>query len=127
MSGRPGEPTVFGFVAVDAGRKIRPLVDRIALEIARMGHSATVTEWFSNVEADHDYVLYAAEHVETAWKSIVGRQVDRLFRVGRSDKAPPAHVAAYASETLQQQQLVDSAGIVDLGQILLRPLANARD
>ncbi|MCF8503499.1 MAG: patatin-like phospholipase family protein [Caulobacter sp.] len=111
-----GEPTVFGFVAVDAGRKIRPLVDKIALEIARMGHSVTVagveathapTEWFSNVEADHDYVLYAAEHVETAWKSIVGRQVDRLFRVGRGDKAPPAHVASYASETLQQQQLVD--------------------
>ena len=111
-----GEPTVFGFVAVDAGRKVRPLVDKIALEIARIGLSVTVagvesthapTEWFSNVEADHDFVLYAAEHGETAWKAIVGRQVDRLFRVGRGDKPPPANVASYASETLQKQQLVD--------------------
>ena len=111
-----GEPTVFGFVAIDAGRKIRPLVDKIALEIARTGQSVTVagveatsapTEWFSNVEADHDYVLYAAEHGETAWKAIVGRQVDRLFRVGRGDKPPPKSLGGYASETLQQQQLVD--------------------
>jgi NTE family protein len=111
-----GEPTVFGFIAADGGRKIRPLVDKIALEIARSGHSVTVagaeathapTEWFSNVEADHDYVLYAAEHAETAWKPIVGRQVDRLFRIGRGDRPPPARFASYASETLQQQQLVD--------------------
>ncbi|MDP1630352.1 MAG: patatin-like phospholipase family protein [Caulobacter sp.] len=111
-----GEPTVFGFIAADAGRKIRPLVDKVALEIARMGHTVTVagveatqapTEWFSNVEAEHDYVLYAAEHNETAWKPIVGRQVDRLFRVGRGEKAPPAEYASFASETLQRQQLVD--------------------
>ncbi|MFZ5669954.1 MAG: patatin-like phospholipase family protein [Pseudomonadota bacterium] len=111
-----GEPTVFGFIAADAGRKIRPLVDRIALEIARLGHSVTVagveathapTEWFSNVEADHDFVLYAAEHGETAWKPIVGRQVDRLFRIGRGDRPPPRSLEAYASPALQQQQLVD--------------------
>lgn len=111
-----GEPTVFGFIAAEAGRKIRPLVDKIALEIARLGHSVTVagveathapTEWFSNVEADHEFVLYAAEHGETAWKPIVGRQVDRLFRVGRGDRSPPAALEVYGTDTLQQQQLVD--------------------
>lgn len=111
-----GDPSVFGFIAVDGSRKIRPLVEKIALEIARLGYSVTVvgaeathapTEWFSNTEADYDYVLYAAEFSETAWKPLVGRQVDRLFRVGRGDRPPPAVVESHASEPLQEQQLVD--------------------
>ncbi|MGK3151768.1 hypothetical protein VQE80_15395, partial [Staphylococcus shinii] len=65
-------------------------------EIVAMGYSATTagrealnapTEWFSNVENAHDFVLYAAEADETAWKHLVGRQVDRLFLVGRGDQA----------------------------------------
>jgi len=111
-----GDPTVFGFISADGGRKIRPLIDKIALAIARAGFSVTVvgaeatnapTEWFSNTEADYDYVLYAAEFGEPAWKTLVGRQVDRLFRVGRGDKAPPAAMESHASEPLQEQQLVD--------------------
>lgn len=111
-----GDPTVFGFVAVDGGRKVRPLVDKIALSIARLGFSVTVigseatsapTEWFSNTEADYDYVLYAAEQGEAAWKVLVGRQVDRLFRVARGDRAPPADLDRALAEPLQSQQLVD--------------------
>jgi len=111
-----GDPTVFGFIPTDAGRKIRPLVEKIALCIARLGFSVTVvgaeathapTEWFSNTEADYDYVLYAAEFGETAWKPLVGRQVDRLFRIGRGDRPPPTAFESHASEPLQEQQLVD--------------------
>ncbi|ATQ42625.1 patatin-like phospholipase family protein [Caulobacter mirabilis] len=111
-----GEPSVYGFIAAGPGRKIRPLVEKIALEIARQDHSVTVvgseaanapTEWFSNTEADYDYVLYAAEHADDGWKSTVGRQVDRIFWVGHGDRPPPATVEAYASEPLQEQQLVD--------------------
>ena len=111
-----GDPTVFGFIAADGGRRIRPIVEKIALAIARSGFSVTVvgaeatnapTEWFSNTEADYDYVLYAAEFGETGWKPLVGRQVDRLFRVGRGDRPPPAVMETHASEPLQEQQLVD--------------------
>jgi len=111
-----GEPTVFGFIAVEGGRKIRPLVEKIALEVARLSYSVTVvgseaagapTEWFSNTEGDYDFVFYSAEFGEPAWKPIVGRQVDRLFRVGRGDRPPPATVESHASEPLQEQQLVD--------------------
>lgn len=109
-------PTVFGFIAVDPSRKIRPLVEKIALEIARLGYSVTVagseassapTEWFSHVEGDHDYVLYAAEADETQWKPIVGRQVDRLFEVGRGDRPAPEAMDHHASMTLRDQHLVD--------------------
>lgn len=111
-----GEPTVFGFIAADSGRKIRPLVEKIALQVARLSYSVTVvgaeaagapTEWFSNTEGDYDFVFYSAEFGETAWKPIVGRQVDRLFRIGQGDRAPPAVVESHASEPLQEQQLVD--------------------
>ncbi len=111
-----GDPSVYGFIAVEPGAAIRPIVERLARCIEALGYSVTVeggesahapTEWFSNVERGHDFVLYVAEADETAWKHIVGRQVDRLFRVGRGDRPPPAQTPAYASGPLQERRLVD--------------------
>jgi NTE family protein len=121
-----GEPSVFGFIGVTGEIRVRDLVEDIALEIRRLGFSVTTvgdesisapTEWFSNVEQTHDFVLYAAEAVQTNWKLIVGRQVDRLFRIGFGDQDPPEHVDLNASAPLQSQQLVDL--------ILLHPTGRA--
>lgn len=122
-----GDPSVFGFIAVEPGAAIRPIIERLARCIETLGYSVTVeggeslsapTEWFSNVEREHDFVLYVAEADETAWKHVVGRQVDRLFRVGRGDREPPASIPSYASGPLQAQRLVDL--------ILLQPASLAR-
>lgn len=111
-----GEPSVYGFVSIGEPTPIRPLVDRIAREVGRLGYSVTVigaeaqhapTEWFSNVEHDYDFVLYAAEADDQGWRPVVGRQVDRLFRVGRGDTAPPEGAVNKASDPLQAQRLVD--------------------
>ena len=111
-----GDPCVFGFTAADRGGRIRPMIAKIARAMAEMGHSITLvgseaasapTEWFSNVEGDHEYVLYVAEAGESAWTTVVSRQVDRLFRVGHADRPPPAGPELHAAETLQEQQLVD--------------------
>jgi NTE family protein len=119
-----GDPSVYGFIAVEPGKAIRPIVERIAHAIGVLGYSVTVegaesllapTEWFSAVERQHDFVLYVAEAGETAWKHVVGRQVDRLFRVGLGDHRPPAVIPSYASGPLQDQRLVDL--------ILLQPAA----
>ena len=92
-----GDPSVFGFVTLGDPIALRPLVDKIAREIGKLGYSVTVvgaeatqapTEWFSTVEHQHDFVLYVAEHEDLAWRAVVGRQVDRLFRVARGDRAP---------------------------------------
>jgi NTE family protein len=94
-----GDPSVFGFIAVEPAPPIRPIVERLA-RASNLGYSVTVeggesllapTEWFSNVEREHDFVLYVAEADETAWKHVVGRQVDRLFRVGRGDARRRPH------------------------------------
>jgi NTE family protein len=126
--GRPtlGEPSVFGFIGVSEEVATREFVERIALEIQASGYSVATageeslnapTEWFSNVEQAHDFVLYAADYGQTAWKQLVSRQVDRLFRVGRGDAKPPAQVDFFASRTLQEL-------LVDL--ILIQPIGQAR-
>jgi NTE family protein len=111
-----GDPSVYGFIAVEPGKRIRPIIERIAHAIGDLGYSVTVegvesllapTEWFSTVERRHDFVLYVAEAEETAWKHVVGRQVDRLFRVGLGDRRPPPVIPSYASGPLQDQRLVD--------------------
>ena len=111
-----GEPSVFGFIGVTGEVKVRELVEGLAVEIAKLGYSATTlgdeaqqapTEWFSNVEQAHDFVLYAAEAGQTAWKHIVGRQVDRLFRVGRGDHTPPEQIDLYAYSALESHRFVD--------------------
>src|SRR5258705_5264300 len=88
--GGVGEPTVFGFVPLGQVGALRPLVERISREIARLDYSVTVlgaeaqtapTEWFSEVERTHDFVLYVAETADAGWRNVVARQADRLFRV----------------------------------------------
>ncbi len=110
------EPAVFGFTSLSAHVRARDLVEALELEIANLGYSvasagaevqSAPTEWFSNLEETHDVVLYAAEDDEPAWKAIVGRQVDRLFGVGRGEDAPPAKVELCASPPLVEQQLID--------------------
>jgi NTE family protein len=112
-----GEPTVFGFAAVGEGLTLRPLVERIGAEISRVGYEVTVvgaeavqapTEWFSDVERAHDFVLYVAEAGDVGWRQLVARQVDRLFRVARGDRKPPdPPPAAQPSGPLQANRLVD--------------------
>ena len=112
-----GEPSVFGFIGLSAAVRVRPLVAEIASRIGKLGYRATIvgveallapTEWFSNVERDHDFVLYVAEADELSWKSLVGRQGDRLFRIANGADTPPPNLPeAVAADPLQVQQLVD--------------------
>jgi len=114
--GPVGEPSVFGFVPVGRPGAVRPLVERLEREIAALGYAVTTvgseaasapTEWFSEVERTHDFVLYVAERDETSWAPFVPRQVDRLFRVGRGDRPAEAEGRPAGAATLQEQGLVD--------------------
>ncbi|MBJ7411565.1 MAG: patatin-like phospholipase family protein [Phenylobacterium sp.] len=114
--GPVGEPSVFGFVPAGRPGPLRPIVERLEREIAALGYAVTTvgseaasapTEWFSEVERVHDFVLYVAERDETAWAPFVPRQVDRLFRVGRGDRTAEAHDRLPGAATLHEQGLVD--------------------
>lgn len=114
--GPVGDPSVFGFIPVGRPGLIRPIVERLEREIAAAGYQVTTvgaeaasapTEWFSEVERVHDFVLYVAERDDGGWLGFVPRQVDRLFRVGRGDRPAEAQGAPASAATLQDQGLVD--------------------
>jgi len=122
-----GNPSVFGFVGVEGGVRTRGLIEALARAIGALGYSVTTageeaqhapTEWFSNVESSHDFVLYAADVDQVAWKQIIGRQVDRLFRIGRGDQPPPAPMDPFTAPALESQFLLDL--------ILIQPVGAAR-
>lgn len=95
-----GYPSVFGFIGVTEGAEARRLADRVAEIIRRQGYRALAvgveaqslpTEWFSNIENAHDFVLYAAEAIEAAWRTFATRQADHLFHIALArHPAPPA-------------------------------------
>jgi len=125
--GPVGEPSVFGFIPVGRPGAIRPMVERLEREIAALGYAVTTvgaeaaaapTEWFSEVERVHDFVLYVAERDETSWAPFVPRQVDRLFRVGRGDRPAEGEGVPPGAATLMDQ------GLVDL--ILMQPVETER-
>lgn len=111
-----GEPAVFGFMAVNGAVGARDLAEKIGAEIGALGASVDVIgveaahapiEWFSRVEEAHDIVLYAAEADEMAWKTVVSRQVDRMFLVGDGSSPPPQDVITHPALTLQTHHLLD--------------------
>ena len=55
-----------------------------------------VVEWLSNLELDHDYVLYQCDPGPTQWTVRCLRQADRILLVGdaRSDPAGPTRARA---------------------------------
>ena len=115
-AGATSEPAVFGFTSLCPSASVRSLVDALESEILRLGYTVAAagaevqsapTEWFSNLEEQHDFVLYAAEYDQPGWRAIVGRQVDRLFFVGAGAEQPPPDVRSYASPPLLEQQLAD--------------------
>jgi len=111
-----GEPSVFGIIGVGDGAPVRQFAERITDAIEAMGYDCVVmgveamaapTEWFSNVEAEHDFVIYAAETADEAWRQLVGRQIDRLFLLGRGDRTPPERHLIQIPHALERQGLVD--------------------
>ena len=103
-------------------------MEKIAAEIAALDYKVTTigseaqsapTEWFSDVEKTHDFVLYVAEAGDGGWRQSVARQVDRLFHIGRGDRKPPKPDPVPAAPTPLQ-----AANLVDL--ILLQPAEIAR-
>lgn len=124
--GAISSPSVFGFIGATPDIDTRGFVEQIAREIGALGYSVATagqetlnapTEWFSNVELAHDFVLYSADCDQSGWKQLVARQVDRLFHVGRGDMRPPPEVMRHESGALQSM-------LIDL--ILIQPAGLAR-
>jgi NTE family protein len=111
-----GEPSAFGLIGACEACQARPLAEAVAAEVRKLGLRAAVVgaeglsataEWFTELEEEHEVVIYAAEAGDHAWKSVAARQVDHLFRIGVAMEAPPMDPQATAAEALQKERLVD--------------------
>ena len=109
--GPVGEPSVFGFLPVGRPGPIRPIVERLAYEIAGLGYEVTTvgseaddapTEWFSEVERVHDFVLYVAERDEPGWVSTARKAWGRAITLGRPVPTGADRSAPQPSRTSRQ-------------------------
>ena len=114
--GAASDPTVFGFVGVDPTIPVRPLLEKVEAELAKLGFSAAVVgsealpapiAWFTQTELQHEFVLYCAEAGERDWVEVCGRQVDRLVLIGDGDAEPPKDTSPFAGEAIRQHRLID--------------------
>lgn len=110
------DPTVFGFVGLDRAIDVRGLLEQVSVQLAVLGFSSVVVGkeataapivWFTQIEQNNDFVLYAAEAGETEWAEVCGRQVDRLVLVALGDGKPPKEPSAFAAEAIRQHRLID--------------------
>ena len=119
-------PTVFSLIGCEA-TAARVLAGTLADALQTQGSRTVVagaealsrpTAWFSELEASHNLVLYAAEHGETEWIERCGRQADRLLLLGRGDRAPPRVSCAITLQAIRRQRSADL--------VLLQPAAAER-
>lgn len=86
-------PTAKDVACSDFVRRLRDALAKLGfktcvLDSASAGKS---TEWFNNVEHDHDIVLYEANTEVDSWTRLCKRQADRIFLVIDAN-APPSNL-----------------------------------
>lgn len=112
----PAQPSVFGLCAVQAELDVRGLAESVAVILRAGGYRVIVfgsearkssADWFSDAERSNDYVLYVAQPDDSDWIALIGRQVDRIFRVANGAAPPPPDLQAVPGDTPYSQRLTD--------------------
>ncbi len=78
------------------------------------GVADRASEWFNNIEADHDLIIYLAEPDTTDWTQFCLRQADYMLLVAQGDAiltpdSPPQRLLADASQCHRALIVLDNA------------------
>lgn len=101
------QPKTFALVPLQVGFDHEPLAQQLAGELIRMGAKTAVidavsrnqaAEWFHNVEAAHDIVIYRGDAPDSGWSQHCLRQADRIFFFARGDRPLPPRPIRVAKE-----------------------------
>jgi NTE family protein len=118
---------ILGFVAVCDSVAMRDLVEALAERMRNMGASVAVlgaeadscsSAELSQLEAEHDFLLMAAERQDFDFAEFCGRQIDRLILVGSAHSPLPDGPFRFAAVAIQRHRLMDL--------ILIQPPDTAR-
>ncbi len=113
---KSSEPNVYALVSLKKGLVMRDLAETIATAIKKMGYSVKVvdqsaasqpTEWYSTVEAQHDYTLFCAEASDGSWISQCLRQSDRALLFGQGGSPAPQFADLKFNTPLVRQGFFD--------------------
>lgn len=119
--------SILGFVAVCDSVPMRSLAERLAAAMRALGArcivvgsdtAASSPADLSRMEAEHDFVLMAAERQEFVFTAFCGRQIDRLILVGAAASPLLEGPCTFAAVAIQKHRLMDF--------ILVQPAGAAR-
>ena len=119
--------SILGFVAVCDSVPMRSLAERLAAAMRALGARCVVVGSdtaasspadLSRMEAEHDFVLMAAERQEFVFTAFCGRQIDRLILVGAAASPLLEGPCTFAAVAIQKHRLMDF--------ILVQPAGAAR-
>ena len=125
--------SILGFVAVCESVAMRAMVVALAEGLRTGGAAVTVlgaesdgpsAEALSRLEAEHDFVLMAAERGDEAFTQYCGRQIDRLVLAGSAHSPLPEGPLTFAAAAIRRHRLLDFILIQPAG--IERPTNSSR-
>ncbi len=95
---RPAPPKTVALVPVTPGVPCLDMGERLVAALKRMGRRAILvdklnedqgSEWFHQLEARHDHILYLSDGEPARWSQLCLRQADRILLLARHDGLSP--------------------------------------
>ena len=93
-------PKTFAVIPLQHGLEQNGVARAIADALVKMGAKAAVldssagdhnTDWYHQLEAEHDVVFYRGDSPDSAWTQFCLRQADRVLLIARADERLPLH------------------------------------
>ena len=115
-SSAPAAPRTITVIPYDSSIDVAALTTGLVAALARLGRVDLVgstragghsSQWFHEVESRNDFVVYTAEHGDTAWTQLCVRQADVLLLAARAgDEAGPWRVLDRHPNAAQRAELL---------------------
>ncbi len=131
--GGPSEPKVFALLATSPTINCQHIAGQLAEALGHLGRSSVIvgpeaedstSEWFDQLEQEHDIVLLHTPVADTHWFHLCLRQADRLWVLARPDARPSEPLLPPDRSPARMFRLVDVILMHDVGD---RVVSDGRD
>ncbi len=111
-------PKTIAVVPVGNSSAQHEIGDQLGLALSALGGRVRLldhqckeqsSEWFYNIEAHHEHVIYVADQAYDQWTQLCLRQADRVLLVGHADQTPPAQNPLSGTTHFNERCIVELA------------------